>query len=277
MSNAIIRTDAAGLLIVVAQIALFVACAGEPRSERPIALKSDGVVTELERGRNLRPYESVDGPSGSQRLLSLCEVAAMLDGAAGVYHVNSLTGVTEADDAAATYVDLSLMEDWTGDAPKSIIARISGGPTADPKITALWRVSLAKGEDVGLVLGASSPRNKGYPTIHNLGVFRAKPGKGASNGQLFTNTNIPLTEVGARVGRLRAALKAGADPKKCPDDVAADYYAQAPEPPAERPGDIPGPVEHAESKPRRTVSAQEPASVSQEHKDTPAPPRGAAK
>ena len=174
-------------------------------------------------GRNVTPYASTSGVAGSQKLISLCEVLKMLGGPAGVFHVESLTGVTEDDDSPATYVELTLVKDWAGDAPKQLVARISGGPTAAPGVTALWRVSLREGEDVGLVIGQPRDDNRGFYSLHNLGIFRMDANRGATNGQLFVTTRASLDDIGSAVGRLRAAQRRSGDVTNCKGDIAPDY------------------------------------------------------
>jgi hypothetical protein len=243
-----IRYTVAGIIVATAAGALGSLCLftrpaqSDKLAPRNIANRTQVAVMvkpstalDFRGGMNASEYQHISGLHGSQRLVGICELTRILTGPAGAYRVVRMTGVTEPIPelggalGAFTYVELDLAEAWSDDAPQSAIARISGGPTADPAITAGWRVTLSVGELLGLVLQAPTPENKGYYGIHNLGVFQSNPRTGGmSNGQLFTETTMPLSALGPIVRRAVASRRGACA------EIAADYGHSTP-PAADQP------------------------------------------
>jgi hypothetical protein len=164
-------------------------------------------------------YSKIEGEAGSQRDVRLCQLVELAAGPAGLYRVDNLVGVPETTPEGAltpaTYVELSLVEAWTEDAPSTAVARISGGP-ADSERTLSWSLSLSQGEVAGILFQKPSAYTNGFYGLHNLGVFRDL-GQGATNGQLFTKETVSL---GQLKGRLQRALKTRA--VKCEGDIESD-------------------------------------------------------
>jgi hypothetical protein len=177
-------------------------------------------------GRNVTEYPSIAGPTPFMRPTTLCEIIQGLRGPAGVYRVDHLFGVTErvgdSPDVAATYVELSLLSSWTDDAPEHPIARVGGGPASDDGIVQSWSLSLAKGEEVGLLLTEPLTSNNRYFGIHNLALFRPTSSGGVSNGQLFTRETKKTADLGAIVKATRSRTDG-----ICPEIVVPDIAGPA--------------------------------------------------
>src|SRR5262245_12417937 len=203
--------------------------AGEPQAAQPSAASSVSPVAAAElrgetEGRNRTEFKETKALSMSQKPITLCQVARMLSGPGGVYRIDQLIGVTEnglgehsGEVGGVTYVSMTLLEDWGQGAPTNPTARINGGPVDDKGTVQAWFVSLRQGDVVGLLLGPPTAANKGFYSIHNLGVFAQSSSGGVSNGQLFTRSRRALSEVGAYVRRIRAG-----GPDACAADVEPD-------------------------------------------------------
>jgi hypothetical protein len=150
-------------------------------------------------------YRAIVGGTELSRPVSLCELLKYYNAGAGLYRVTSLVGRAEPSAAdpsvtdAFTYANLELVEDWSGGAPQKPVARIVGGPL-DAQRTRSWRVSLAVGEVVGVLLEAPSSENAGYYGLHSLTVYKQQDAGGHSNGQLFRHGRAG--ELGAKLRRL---------------------------------------------------------------------------
>jgi hypothetical protein len=157
----------------------------------------------------------------SMKQVSLCELSRISD-AGGMYRVRGLTGFNEATTEGRrlgfTYVELELESAWSRAAPKKAVARILGGPRptglAEP-----WSVSLAVGEQVGILLTPPLPRNRNHYGLHPLGVFKARNGKGFTNGQLFGQRRVEAAELSQLFVGL---LKRTTPDEPCPYDELPD-------------------------------------------------------
>jgi hypothetical protein len=144
---------------------------------------------------------------------------------AGVYRVNSLVGYTEPTSPGSsvfdgfTYVELELLEDWSGNAPKSAVARIDGGPSSRPGVTKSWAVRLRLGEEIGVILDPPSDDNYGYHSLRELTVFHQTPSGGFSNGFLFTHRTMKSGDIAKLVRRALAG--------HCTEEMLPDYGAAA--------------------------------------------------
>ena len=167
-------------------------------------------------------YDAITGSStsavGSPNLCNLVRLSMFETG--GLYRVKKLRGEYEEDlwepgsMAPFTYVDLELIEPWFN-STGNVTARISGGRVPSGSI-ALWRVSLALGEVVGLLLVDRVPENRGYFGMHPLGTFK-RVGDGFTNGQLLRDAAVSENELGRIIAAIANADLAG----PCPFDAPA--------------------------------------------------------
>lgn len=170
-------------------------------------------------------YSRIDGASlATMATFSLCKLARhpMFE-SAGLYRVERLTGVTEEDlwnpgqINGFTYVELSLVDGWHKAEAKPV-ARILGGPWPDGRVGG-WNIQLEVGEVVGLLLLRKAPENRGYPGIHELGLFKRGANGGFSNGQLFTRSAADE----GQLGELVTAFSGESIDAPCPaNDVQSD-------------------------------------------------------
>lgn len=131
--------------------------------------------------------------------IGLCETALRLGGPAGLYRVEKMTSLGEVTPKGNlrpyTYVELTLLENWSGDAPENPVARIYGGALPDGH----WmgsNVSLEVGETMGVILQQPTDKNRGYYGLDELGVFHADPeDHGYTNGYHFLKNHKSLSEL----------------------------------------------------------------------------------
>lgn len=156
-------------------------------------------------------YTELDRVSAtSMRATTLCDLVKGLAGPSGVYRVTKLEGVAEVYGNGTpnphTYISLQHVSTWSKNAPKSVVARIPGGPLPTDGVQS-WLVGMKLGEIVGLHL-YKYPGNKGFYGIHPLGVWRQREGgAGVTNGQLFTKSAKTFAEIGVMVAKINAQSK----------------------------------------------------------------------
>lgn len=193
----------------------------EPTSRASFDVAQEKPVNTSPRA-NERNYEQIRGDGASVRPVGLCELLHFYTAGAGKYVVKKLTGVTEELREAPghfdgfTYVELQLVDDWSGASPPNPTIRITGGPIS-ATIQRNWQVSLAVGETIGILIEAPRPENENYYGLHELTVFKQGPDGGYSNGHLFRRKPSPVDHLGRLVRRLVA------NPKLClQEDVLPD-------------------------------------------------------
>jgi hypothetical protein len=217
-------------LVLAALVAALAACDSDPPDDDPelgpdltpdAAALGDAATPSAPKGVR---YDAINGGStATMASFGLCElVRHPMFEAAGLYRVESLTGVLEdvGEEAQGirkpfTYVELSLLDAWYN-VEHDTVARISGGPLGDGS-TAAWRVSLKVGETVGLLL-MQAPFNGGHYDLNPQGMFHERDDGGYSNGVLFTSRVVSAAELGTMVSATARAPES--DP--CPFDEQPD-------------------------------------------------------
>lgn len=137
----------------------------------------------------------------SKRDVGACELARILDGGAGVFRVGRMTsrvepGTQPGASGVFTYVELDLLEPWGEGTSERVVARVHGGELPSGE-TSTSSVAISRGEVLGILLYGPRPENLGYPQMDSLGVFRPNGMGGYTNGQLFVEVRLSLSEIGA--------------------------------------------------------------------------------
>ena len=191
-----------------------------------------------------RRHEVITGGHLAARSMDLCELAYLFDGGAGRYRVTDIVSVSETTEiegrrapAAFTYIQLELLEDWSGFAPDHPVLRIRGG-ALDHERTQSWDLGVERGEVVGLFL--SSPLetlNEGYYRSSALGLFRRKDDGGYSNGHLFEREVTSIDELGKLTSDMYRSLpqvihrppwrRLAVPRDRCAHDIAPDAHQHA--------------------------------------------------
>ena len=156
-------------------------------------------------------YDQIEaGSYAAWRPLSLCQLVSRSE-FAGLYEVVSIRGVTEEVPTrpgvleGVTYVTLERRHEWTWDAPENAVARVSGGPLFHLDLVSGWFISLAVGDQLGVMLTPPTSRNRNFPTMHEWGLFKPTGGGSLSNGQLFTTSAVAEPEIARLVAEIDAA------------------------------------------------------------------------
>ena len=163
---------------------------------------------------------------------TLCEVMKITDRLGGVYHVEDIVQNPE-EFPGETRVVLEPVEGWGEDPVGDVEISFNAGPTADGGYVgpAAGAPKLDRGEEiVALFLVHEYEDGRVDHRINHQKVFRATE-EGYTNGYLFKQDPVSLSELESMILELREDLESGSE---CSFDVepshetAADY--ERPEP-----------------------------------------------
>jgi hypothetical protein len=181
-------------------------------------------------------YDSIsEGASLLRRPVGLCDLAKKNQGGAGLYRVDQMTGYLEPSPVDGrpkgfTYLQLTLVESWSRNAPTAPLVRIAGGPSTRAGVTQDWKLSAKVGEHLAIMLREPSAGNRGFYGLADNAVFRMDASGGYTNGQLFRDRPASAGDLKKALGQATDAFRGNAAGCKDVLPARAQHRRSAAEP-----------------------------------------------
>lgn len=172
---------------------------------------------------NKRVYDKTfAGTKSVYPSMTLCELIERSGPAgAGLYEVRSLVGYTEPDlynegnRGGFTYVELTLVEEWSPGAPESPVLRIVGGPVSED-ISVAWTVDLEVGKIYGMILKSPEPENRGKHILPAISLFDSNM---RDDNQRYVTNEMYFEKEGRLASDVRSIVRDIYTSDECPHEI----------------------------------------------------------